>query len=515
MEGLIGVVLEGMGGQQMGEGEGAGPQPPMTSQYRGVTYSKKSQKWQAAINNAGTHVHLGTHVNEMDAAVAFDKAALCIRGDRAKINFPISNYMDADGNLLVDDTIAGKLAKSVDKVPGAKKRKRQAQQEQAGFGSPGGMGGWPFGMGDGGDQAATAQLLMALQGMGPDGMGAYLAGQPKQENEAGAWDSVAEIMTHVVPAGRSLRALVPHPASRCVGVLYDEPVGEEGTEPTPEGTEGGIQVVAAVWSGQAVLCRQAMPNEDQAKEFVNHVMDTLGMSAIQTPSAEQQSALLLQQLLGGMGGGAGGWPAGALPAAPLLADGSSDADAAANAAMSASAAELAAAVSGGGADAMQLLALLAAGAAGGTDMAALAAAFGVGGGQSDPAGLAALTALMQQTPGMGGDGSGMGGDGTGGDGQAYNNSVKPEEGGDGSGELNHDGGDHDASRYDSAAYDAAAAAIAAAVDAEAGSGGAGEGSCSAEEATALQVLQAVAAASAAAGDGTGAAPAPGAPALFQ
>lgn len=57
----------------------------------------------------GTHVHLGTHVSELDAAVAFDKAALCIRGDKAKINFPLSNYRDQQGNLVLDQTILLKL----------------------------------------------------------------------------------------------------------------------------------------------------------------------------------------------------------------------------------------------------------------------------------------------------------------------------------------------------------------------------------------------------------------------
>lgn len=64
---------------------------------------------QAAINMGGRHVHLGTHVTQEEAAIAFDKAALIVRGDKAKINFPIQNYQDAYGNLLVDEAINTKL----------------------------------------------------------------------------------------------------------------------------------------------------------------------------------------------------------------------------------------------------------------------------------------------------------------------------------------------------------------------------------------------------------------------
>ncbi len=39
-------------------------------------------RMQAAINMGGTHVHLGTYVLEADAALAFDRAALIVRGQR-------------------------------------------------------------------------------------------------------------------------------------------------------------------------------------------------------------------------------------------------------------------------------------------------------------------------------------------------------------------------------------------------------------------------------------------------
>eukprot|EP00798_Chlamydomonas_sp_ICE-L_P026784 gene26784-4370_t len=82
----------------------AGPRH-MTSRYRGVTFNKKSFKWQAVINSGGK----GTFSHEEDAAVAFDNAAIILRGLKAKLNFGIHDYIATDGSLLVDGCINNKV----------------------------------------------------------------------------------------------------------------------------------------------------------------------------------------------------------------------------------------------------------------------------------------------------------------------------------------------------------------------------------------------------------------------
>jgi len=57
------------------------------SQYRGVTLDKRMRKWIAYIRYEGNFHHLGYFDNEMDAAKAFDKAALDKWGPKAETNF--------------------------------------------------------------------------------------------------------------------------------------------------------------------------------------------------------------------------------------------------------------------------------------------------------------------------------------------------------------------------------------------------------------------------------------------
>lgn len=85
-----------------------------SSVYRGVTFNKKSRKWQSVLNVSGSHVHLGTFNSEEDAAVAFDKAALIVRRDRARINFALANYLDAEGRIVEDASLKKKIESSCD-----------------------------------------------------------------------------------------------------------------------------------------------------------------------------------------------------------------------------------------------------------------------------------------------------------------------------------------------------------------------------------------------------------------
>lgn len=63
---------------------------PLKSRYTGVTWEKRTSKWQAKIYNGERMQHLGTFPEDMEeaAARAFDEAALRLRGAQAKLNFP-------------------------------------------------------------------------------------------------------------------------------------------------------------------------------------------------------------------------------------------------------------------------------------------------------------------------------------------------------------------------------------------------------------------------------------------
>ena len=75
---------------KLGEGAGA---PRFTSQYRGVCWDKRAQRWRATIRQktengqGGSKCSLGSYDLEQDAAEAYDAAALEVHGRKALLNF--------------------------------------------------------------------------------------------------------------------------------------------------------------------------------------------------------------------------------------------------------------------------------------------------------------------------------------------------------------------------------------------------------------------------------------------
>jgi hypothetical protein len=59
-----------------------------SSIYKGVSWSQRHGKWIAQIQPSGIHIHLGYHLNEQDAARAYDAAAVSYFGEFARLNFP-------------------------------------------------------------------------------------------------------------------------------------------------------------------------------------------------------------------------------------------------------------------------------------------------------------------------------------------------------------------------------------------------------------------------------------------
>lgn len=60
-----------------------------TSGYKGVYWKPKDARWQALIQPQGRCIYLGEFSDPVEAALAYDRAALEIFGEFARPNFPI------------------------------------------------------------------------------------------------------------------------------------------------------------------------------------------------------------------------------------------------------------------------------------------------------------------------------------------------------------------------------------------------------------------------------------------
>jgi len=59
-----------------------------TSRYKGVSWNKRDRRWKAQIRHNGKLLYLGYFTDQIEAAKAYDTAALRLHGEYARCNFP-------------------------------------------------------------------------------------------------------------------------------------------------------------------------------------------------------------------------------------------------------------------------------------------------------------------------------------------------------------------------------------------------------------------------------------------
>lgn len=65
-----------------------------SSQFKGVYWHKKANKWITRIKVNNKTKHIGYYDSELDASIAYDRSAIIYFGVYAKLNHGIDNYID-------------------------------------------------------------------------------------------------------------------------------------------------------------------------------------------------------------------------------------------------------------------------------------------------------------------------------------------------------------------------------------------------------------------------------------
>lgn len=74
-----------------GNNKNAGKRRNSKGKFKGVHYSTREKKFKAQVQCDGKKINLGTYLSEVEAAKAYDIAALQYFGEFARLNFPQEN----------------------------------------------------------------------------------------------------------------------------------------------------------------------------------------------------------------------------------------------------------------------------------------------------------------------------------------------------------------------------------------------------------------------------------------
>ncbi|KAL8200573.1 hypothetical protein R6Q57_011912 [Mikania cordata] len=91
-DGFVGKTIAGVVSQPLKKSR-RGPRS-RSSQYRGVTFYRRTGRWESHIWDCGKQVYLGGFDTAHSAARAYDRAAIKFRGTQADINYNLEDYQE-------------------------------------------------------------------------------------------------------------------------------------------------------------------------------------------------------------------------------------------------------------------------------------------------------------------------------------------------------------------------------------------------------------------------------------